>query len=157
MCVLAGHFVDILTFGCNVACFADGQLINFTLINLVLHVLGPMRERTLCTLLLVSLEQIHIMGVLSTLWSSQWSLLTPPLNIFVFFGISQVTQQYLVFNGQSICSSFDWSLFGISLFTLSHASVKLYSYLVVEPCRLSCCWSCPSREAHVLLSLLLSS
>ncbi|CAM9640163.1 unnamed protein product [Ascophyllum nodosum] len=30
----------------------DGELINFTLINLTLHVLGPMRERTLCMLLL---------------------------------------------------------------------------------------------------------
>ena len=32
----------------------DDEVINFTLINFVLHVVGPMHERTLCTLLLVS-------------------------------------------------------------------------------------------------------
>eukprot|EP00904_Undaria_pinnatifida_P000502 jgi/Undpi1/10452/HiC_scaffold_29.g12902.m1 len=32
----------------------DDEVINFTLINFVLHAVGPMRESTLCTLLLVS-------------------------------------------------------------------------------------------------------
>jgi UDP-N-acetylglucosamine--dolichyl-phosphate N-acetylglucosaminephosphotransferase len=34
------------------ACGEEGHIINFTLINLVLHVCGPLSERTLCTLLL---------------------------------------------------------------------------------------------------------
>lgn len=35
---------------------SEDEVINFTLINLVLHLLGPMRERTLCILLLVSVS-----------------------------------------------------------------------------------------------------
>lgn len=54
--------MSVRTWSACLAYQSDGEVINLTLINLVLHVLGPMRERTLCTLLLVRgcREIIHV-------------------------------------------------------------------------------------------------
>lgn len=53
---------------------ADGELINFTLINLTLHILGPMRERTLCTVLLVRRGKMYPS---SFPWTPAYSRKTP--------------------------------------------------------------------------------
>lgn len=44
----------MLLFGC----FGNSEVINFALVNLVLRVLGPKRESTLCTVLLGNVD-IH--------------------------------------------------------------------------------------------------
>lgn len=63
---------------------ADGELINFTLINLTLHILGPMRERTLCTVLLVRRGKMYPS---SFPWTPAYSRKTPlflPLGMCTF-------------------------------------------------------------------------